>query len=260
MKATMDDPQRFLDVALEAVKKAEPIFLSTFGKATGIEHKEDARKSRVTDTDRELEKLIINCVLSQFPEHSIVAEESAARKGSEYVWYIDPIDGTTNFIRGIPHCSISIALWDAHGPLIGVVADPVRQNIFTAIRGRGAFQNDRRIGVSTTGLLKQAVGNLGWDWSDHESQRVLLEAMRRNTYRFRVFSGSALELCYVAAGQLDFFVSLSIHNWDFAAAALMVTEAGGTITEKDGRLLRASSSSLVATNGKLQGALIAALT
>lgn len=253
------NPKIFLDAALEIVHKAEPLFLRNFGAASGVSKKADSSKSQVSDADTELEKLITGELVSRFPDHSIVAEEGASRDGSTYTWYVDPIDGTTNYIRGIRHCSISVALWDDHGPLVGIVSNPVNQVLFIATRGGGAHCNGKRIGVSKVSSLKDAVGNLGWDWSDHASQRELLERMRTYAYRWRMFSGSALELCFVAAGQLDFFINLSLHNWDFAAAALIVTEAGGRVTQKNGAPLTSLSSDIVATNGVLHDGLIFAL-
>lgn len=259
MNGMTDNPQKFLEVALEAVKKAEPIFLESFGSAEKVEIKDDDRGSEVSGADKEIERLLTSAISSAFPDHAIVGEEGASKSGSLYTWYFDPIDGTTNHIRGLHHCSISVALWDAHGPLVGIVSDPVNKALYTATRGGGAFKNGRPIHVSNLSSLKKSVGALGWNWNDARSRSALIDTITKNTYRFRVFSGSALELCFVAAGIFDFFVNINLHIWDMAAAALIVTEAGGVVTDKKGGDLTALSTSIVATNGKIHGDLLQAL-
>jgi len=255
-----DEHQKFLDVALEAVKKAEPVFLASFGNAIGIRQKTDARKSKVTDSDKEIERILVEAISKRFPDHAIVGEEGASKAGAVYTWYIDPIDGTTNYIRGIAHCSISLALWDVHGPLIAVVSDPVRSVTFTALRGGGAFKNGTPLHISATASLAGSIGDLGWDWGDKESRAALIAKIEKGAYRWRIFSGSALEMCMVASGQIDFFASISIHAWDFAAAALIVKEAGGTVTDMKGDDIMASSTTILATNGRLHRELLATLT
>jgi len=255
----MSDAQKFLEGALAAVKIAEPVFVRSFGCASGIVQKQDSRQSQVTDSDKEIERVLVQEITSRFPDHAIVGEEGASKTGAIYTWYIDPIDGTTNYIRGIAHCSISVALWDAHGPLVGVVADPVGKVTFTALRGGGAFRNGRPIHASTTSSLTRAVGNLAWDWGDKASRAALINKVEKNAYRWRIFSGSALELCFVAQGSLDFFVSISIHIWDMGAAILILREAGGTVTDVKGEDVTPQSTTVVGTNGKLHRELLAAL-
>ncbi|MEK7169969.1 MAG: inositol monophosphatase family protein [Patescibacteria group bacterium] len=255
----MSDTQRFLNVALEAVKKTEPVFLKSFGNAERVEVKNDERGSEVSEADKEIERILTEAISSAFPDHAIMGEEGASKSGSFYTWYLDPIDGTTNHIRGLHHCAISVALWDAHGSLIGIVSDPVNKALYTATRGGGALKNGRPIHVSNLATLKKGVGALGWNWNDTRSRGALIDTIAKNTYRFRVFSGSALELCFVAGGILDFFVNLNLHIWDMAAAALIVTEAGGMVTDTKGRDLTALSTNIVATNKKIHGDLLAVL-
>ncbi len=254
-----DNPQRFLEVALEAVKKTEPIFRKHFGNASGIQQKGDSRESKVTDSDKEIERMLAEMIGVRFPDHAIVGEEGTARSGSVYTWYIDPIDGTTNYIQGISCCSSSLALWDASGPLVGIVADPVNRVTYTAIRGEGAFRNGVQIHVSSTALMKQGVGSLGWDWGHKESRMALITKIETNFFRWREFGGSALELCFVATGITDFFVSSCINIWDMAAASLIVSEAGGRVSEVNGGSITSFSRTIVATNGKLHQELLAQL-
>ena len=250
---------KFLEVALAAVKKAEPVFLKSFGRASGIKVKHGAIESLVTAADEEIERLLVQEISAQFPHHAIVGEEGTSRQGSEYTWYIDPIDGTTNYVHGIHHCSISVALWDAQGPLIAVVHDPIHVWTYTAIRGGGAFKNGQAIHVSTTDPLKEGVGALGWKAKDSVARNDLCTKIENNAYRFRVFSGSVLELCFVASGILDFYVTVHANIWDLAAGILVLTEAGGTVTEKSGVPFIASSTNLLGTNTKLHSELLSVL-
>lgn len=260
MKSIMtDDPQKFLEVALEAVKSAEPIFLNSFGNASGVEVKAGEVASFVTTTDKEIERLFTEKISSAFPDHGIVGEEGASKKGSAFIWYIDPIDGTTNYIHGLRHCAISVALWDAEGPLVGIVCDPVNKRTFTAIRGVGAFENDRPIHVSRTALLKDAVGSLGWKQKDAVERNILCERIEKSAYRFRLLSASALDICFVASGSLDFFAGTNIHIWDVAAGLLVLTEAGGVATEKSGSPLTPQSTTFVGASRHIHRELLAVL-
>ncbi len=255
-----DDPQKFLDVALEAVKLAEPIFRASFGKASGVEVKKGVVASFVTDTDKEIEQLLRREISLAFPDHAIVGEEEGEKVGQRYTWYFDPIDGTTNYIHGLHHCAISVALWDEKGPLVGVVCDPVNKRTYTAIRGGGAFENGQPIHISGATSLKEGVGSLGWKRKDVASMSDLCSRIEENAYRFRVFSGSALELCFVASGILDFFVSTHIHIWDMAAGVLVVTEAGGVVSDINGKSVSPLSTTVVGSNTTLCSELLAVLT
>lgn len=251
-----DDPREFLEVAMEAIKKVEPIFIQSFGRASGIQQKGDSRQSKVTDADKDIEKMLVQTISSRFPDHAIVGEEGTAKSGSAHTWYIDPIDGTTNYIHGLPYCSIALALWDASGPLIGIVADPIHRVTYTAVRGEGAFKNGAPIRVSATASMKQSIGNLGWDWGNKESRKELIAKIEENFYRWRECGGSALEICFVAAGMLDFFVSININIWDMAGASLILSEAGGKVSEMNGDHITPLSKTIVATNGKLHQELL----
>src|SRR3989338_2012788 len=154
MKFTMaGDPQKFLEVALEAVRKAEPIFKKYFGKPVSIIEKQE--RDWVTNIDKEIEKLLIGEIRRNFPEHEIVGEEFSASlvpKGN-YAWYLDPIDGTSQYIHGIPFCCISAALVDDSGPLVGVISNPETGELFHAVRGGGAFKNGKMVSVSDARYL-----------------------------------------------------------------------------------------------------------
>ncbi len=254
-----DNPQRFLEVALEAVKKAEPIFLKSFGCVSGDKKEHSGVESLVTEADKGIETLLAHELSLQFPDHAIIGEEGTAQKGKGYSWYVDPIDGTTNYIHGIPHCSISVALWDALGPLVAIVHDPIHQATYTALRGGGSFKNGQAIRVSETALLKNAVGGVGWKPRDSTSRGDLIDRIEKSAYRFRVFSGTALDLCFLASGVFDFYVTSSTYLWDVAAGMLIVTEAGGKISEKGGADFSAQSKDILATNTTLHAELLLAV-
>lgn len=254
-----DDPQKFLEVALEAVKLAEPIFLKSFGNASGVEVKAGEVASFVTETDKEIEQLLTEKIFSAFPNHGIVGEEGASKQGTGYTWYLDPIDGTTNYIHGLHHCAISVALWDEKGPLVGIVCDPVNKKTYTAIRGGGAFANGRPLRVSRTAFLKDAVGSLGWKQKDASERNALCERIEKSAYRFRLLSASALDICFVASGSLDFFAGTNINIWDFAAALLILTEAGGVATEKNGSPLTPESKTFVGASRHIHAELLSVL-
>ncbi len=255
-----NDTQKFLDVALEAVKKAEPIFVQYFGKASGVVLKEGTTPSLVSDADKEIEKFLTREISTRFSEHAIVGEEFPATKGtSPFTWYIDPIDGTTNYIHGLAHCAISVGLWDAAGPLISIVSDPVNRVCYTAVRGGGAFKNGEKIRVSARGALKDCLGTIGWRWNELETGVDLLRRMAPRAYRIRVLSSSALELCLVAEGALDFYAGTNCMLWDVAAGLLVLAEAGGASSDWGGAPFAARASSLAASNGKIHEELLATL-
>jgi len=264
MKDTMtDDPQKFLEVALAAVKKAEPVFCKYFGKAPGVTLKPGKTPSLVSDADKEIETLLSKEISAHFPKHAIVGEEFPAvkKEGAKFTWYIDPIDGTTNYVHGFAHCAISVGLWDAAGPLVSVVSDPINRACYTAVRGGGAQKNGAKIRVSSRRALKDCLGAIGWRWSEPETGIDLLRRMAPRAYRLRVLSSSALELCLVAEGALDFYVGTNCLTWDVAAGMLILTEAGGIAGDWGGKPLAVAtqSSAIAASNGKVHGELLETL-
>jgi len=265
-----DDPQKFLEAALGAVKKAEPIFCRYFGKARGVTLKPGKTPSLVSDADKEIETLLSKEISAHFPKHAIVGEEFPAvkkeseftphlPKGAGYTWYIDPIDGTTNYVHGFAHCCISVGLWDVKGPLVGVVSDPISGILYHAVRGGGAFKNGKCISVSARGALSDCLGTIGWKWGEPETGVDLLRRFAPRVYRLRVLSSSALDLCLVAEGALDFHASKHSAIWDNAASMVILTEAGGAVTDWKGEPPSPPSSTIAASNGKVHGELLGTL-
>lgn len=255
-----ENPQRFLEVALDAVKQAEPIFRASFGNAKGIvEKRQGAYRSPVTDTDKEIEIMVTSVIRKHFPDHSIVGEEFLAQeKGSPYTWYIDPIDGTINYIRGLPGASISLGLWEGEAPVIGVVFDPMNGDMYSAVRGEGVFKNGaRKLSVSSISKLAQGIGGVGR--FSAVANDPTLQRVARSIYRGRAYGGGALELCFIAEGKLDFLVSERIKIYDVAAGMLILSEAGGKATDWKGNPFVPAATQFAASNGKIHAELLQTL-
>lgn len=217
----------------------------------------------VTDADRASEDLIVAAIRERFPDHAILAEEGSDIPGaSGYTWVIDPLDGTMNYFHGLPIWSVSIALLSAGAPLLGVVYDPTRDELFSAERGRGAFLNGRRLYVSRTARLAESLLTTGFPYSRaaqpdnnlREFSRLLLKARD-----IRRPGSAALDLCSTAAGRCDGHWELILSLWDVAAGALIVAEAGGTVTDRHGRPWLPWQGHIVATNGHIHAELISEL-
>jgi len=197
-------------------------------------------KDFVSEVDREAERTIVETLLGTYPDHAILAEEGTAKGANadaENVWIIDPLDGTTNFLHGFPQYCVSIAL--AHRGQIahGVIYDPVRNDLFTASRGRGAFLNDHRIRVSKRQHLRDCLVGTGFPFRDGsylDTYMRMMKAMIEQTAGLRRPGAAALDLAYVAAGFYDGFWEVGLNAWDVAAGSLLIQEAGGLIGDLAG--------------------------
>lgn len=217
----------------------------------------------VTDTDRRSQALIVNRLSERFPGHDFLAEEGLSEeRGSEFRWIIDPLDGTTNFAHGLPVYSISIAL-ERRGEIgMGVVFDPTREEMFTALRGRGAELNGRRISVSSTPDLDHSLLATGFPYDVRESRENNLDHFADFAVRaqaVRRCGSAALDLCYVACGRFDGFWEIKLAPWDVAAGILMIFEAGGRVTDFSGERLDTTGKETVASNGRIHESLIQVL-
>lgn len=243
-----DDPQKFLEVALEAVKLAGPIFRASFGHPPVV-YTKSSPTDVVTDADREIEKLLVTEIKKHFPDHDVIGEEfsSGLKPTAKYSWYLDPIDGTRMFVHGLPTCCISVAVCDSEGPLAGVIFNPETNELFTALRGKGAFKNGEHIGVSKADKLPLSFGGLGWT-NSQESGEFLGKLVPR-IGKVRVLGSSAYQLCLVAEGRMDFYIVSGIHPWDIAAGVLIAKEAGAVLTDFEGGAYDISIPKILATNG-----------
>ncbi len=252
----MDNPE-FLKAAILAAKKVAPTFKKYFGQAGKVEKKNNNPRDLVTEIDRKIETQIRQIILKKFPRHKIIGEEFNQDKvgKNDLVWVLDPIDGTTNFIRGIPIACISIALWNYKEPLVAVVYNPVLGKMFTAQKGRGAYVNGKKIQVSQEKEILMAFGGLGWG-RDIQKAAAEFPKMVTRLNKIRTLGSTAWEICLIASGGFDFLVQYKTKVWDFAASALVLKEAGGKATEISGRPLSLKSDSILASNKKLHSALL----
>ncbi|PJF42711.1 MAG: inositol monophosphatase [Phototrophicales bacterium] len=245
-----------LKTAIDIAYSAGEILRDGFSQPHRINQKADAT-DLVTETDQAAEKLIIECLRSTFPDHSILGEEGGAQNVAEaqYRWIIDPLDGTTNFAHGIPHFSVSIALVDAEGwPIVGVIYDPTRDECFAASKGNGATLNGQPIHVSRTPKLSQAVVASGFPydkWHDPRNNADLWAHFVVRSRGVRRFGSAALDLAYVAAGRFDGYWEQKLNAWDIMAGVLLVQEAGGNVSGFDGTsaFIHAIKPDIVASNG-----------
>jgi myo-inositol-1(or 4)-monophosphatase len=216
----------------------------------------------VSDVDRLAEKEIITAIRRAFPGHAIVGEETGKHPGDDHVWFIDPLDGTTNFMRGVPHFCVSIALQYKGRLEHGLIYDPVRDEVFTASRGRGAQANDRRIRVSPHTTIHGALLSTGFPYRSAGKLNPymgILETLLPEVLGMRRAGSAALDLAYVAAGRYDGYWEFDLGPWDIAAGALMVKEAGGLVGDPRGEETYLTSGNVVAGNPKIFKALLQAI-
>lgn len=223
----------------------------------------------VTEADRAADVHIINNLLIAYPEHHIISEEGGGRGAPEdtadYFWYIDPLDGTTNFAHGIPHYSTSIALANRQlQPLVAVVYHPVNDELYAAVRGQGATLNGKPLQVSTATELGKSVIGSGFPydkWTSEEDNTREWGAVVKRVRGVRRIGSAALDLCYVAAGRFDGYWEQKVNLWDCMAGILLVQEAGGCVSDYTGdtRTERYAQGRIVASNGHIHSELLSVL-
>jgi myo-inositol-1(or 4)-monophosphatase len=251
-----------LELAVRAARDAGRIQLEAFDKPHTVDFKGET--DLVTEVDRACEEAIYSLLRGAFPSHDFLLEESdTSRTGSPCLWVVDPLDGTTNYTHGYPHFCCSIGLQHEGSTVLGVVYDPVRGDLFTALKGSGAFLNGNRIQTSDEDRLIRCLMATGFpndirtarDKNLRRFARVLLlvRSLRRS-------GSAALDLCYIAAGRLDGYWVLTLAPWDATAGILMVEEAGGCVTDFRGAPTHLHSKALVASNGKIQEQLLGLLS
>jgi myo-inositol-1(or 4)-monophosphatase len=231
--------RELLGFAVATAREAGALLRERFRTREGIDERLKGPRNVVTQADLDAEALIRSRIETAFPGHAIVAEEGVDRAGTEIRWFVDPLDGTTNFAFGIPHWSVSIGACDDRGELVAVVYDPVRDELFSALRGEGAFVGvATRMRVAAKDDFAQALVATGFAaMRGHEPDLGCLDLFGRVLERVqgvRRLGSAALDLAYVAAGRFDLFFEDGLSAWDTAAGALLVKEAGGAVAEFDG--------------------------
>lgn len=244
-----------LNIAIKAARRAGDIITRGLDRLDTVIISQKQHNDFVTDVDQRAEQTIINIIRQSYPNHGILAEESGSAAGDDYLWIIDPLDGTRNFIHGIPHFCVSIAVKFKERIEIGLIYDPIRQEIFTAARGEGAKLNDHRIRVTERTNIDGAflaTGLPARQLSKHEDKQLAtVNAMVQEAADLRRFGAAALDLAYVAAGRFDGYWEFGLCPWDIAAGILLVKEAGGLITDICGQEDYFNNGSIVAANAKL---------
>jgi myo-inositol-1(or 4)-monophosphatase len=251
-----------ITIAIRAARSAGRILLRYYEHTGSLRIDEKSRNDFVSEVDRQAEQAIISELRDKYPSHGILAEESGLHNGDEYQWIIDPLDGTTNYLHGLPQFAISIALQHRGRLEHGLIYDPLREEMFTASRGNGAQLNDRRLRVTQRNDLEGALLGTGFPFRDQRFMKEYLgmfEALMRDTAGIRRPGSAALDLAYVAAGRTDGFWELGLAPWDFAAGALLIREAGGVVSDLAGGERFFDTGNLVAGGIKVQGALLKAI-
>jgi len=240
-----------LQLAIAAAKAAGQIQKRHYGRSHQVEYKGDINP--VTEVDRLCEQAIVKIILDVFPNHDILTEESPfERKGSPWKWIIDPIDGTTNYFHGFPCFCVSIGLEVEREVRLGVVYNPLLDELFHAEKGEGAFLNGNRIQVSRIDQLDRSFLSTGFPYDVREQTDFYLRYFRKflsKSFAVRRPGSAALDLSYLAAGRFDGFWELKLHPWDVVAGSLMVTEAGGKMTDFQGQSYNIYSEETLASNG-----------
>ncbi len=251
-----------LDTAIAAGKEAGALLRTYASSGFRIEYKNPI--NLVTDADRAAEQCVINHIQARFPTHRFLAEERGRIEEvpSPYLWVIDPLDGTTNFAHGYPTYCVSIGLEYEGRCILGVIVDPSRDELFTAIEDRGAQLNGYPIHVSKTATLNSSLLVTGFAYDIRDSPRNNLDHFAKFAMKaqgLRRTGSAALDLCYVAAGRFDGFWEVQLNPWDMAAGSVIVKEAGGRLTDFSGKDLSIYGQELVASNGQIHEAMLQVL-
>jgi myo-inositol-1(or 4)-monophosphatase len=244
--------ENYLTTAVEIARDAGTLLLELFQRPHEITYKR--RSDLVTEADRRSEALIVERLRALFPNHTIVAEEgSGHRAGSDFCWYVDPLDGTTNFAHGFPVFCVTLGLAYQGEVVAGVVYDPTRDELFTAEKGSGAYLNQKRLAVSKAEKLSEALLATGFPpfATDHDLNIQFYFRFTQLSHGIRRAGSAALDLCSVAAGRFEGFWELKLNPWDKAAGLLLVEEAGGRVTDVLGRRVKLLGDDVFASNGRI---------
>lgn len=262
--------QSVLVTAVTIAKEAGDLLRSGYSQEKEVTAKSSA-VDWVTQFDQAAEDLITTRLRAAFPDHTLVGEEGGMMSSgdSQYTWYIDPLDGTTNFAHGFPVFCVSMAMYEGSRPLqqrpcVGIVYDPLRDECFTAVTGQGAWLNERPLRVSQADTLIRSLLGTGFPYDRHTSEQDNLRELGlflKQAHGIRRAGAAALDLAYVAAGRLDGYWEYKLNSWDVAAGILLVQEAGGMVTDMRGETaVIVPTCDLVASNGRIQADMVAVLS
>ncbi len=249
-----------LVVATRAAFAAGGVLMANYGSAV-TSYKED--RSLVTDADVKSEESVRSILSREFPDHSILGEESGLEdKGSDYLWIVDPLDGTTNYTIKNPFFDVSIGLNYKKDHVLGVVYYPVANELFQAEKGEGAYLNGRPLKVSERDRIEDSVITFCNNRSQEAIRRMakIFSAIKPVTNKFRQLGAGGLELSYVASGRTDAFIMPEVNSWDVAAGTVLVREAGGRVTDFEGKPYKLESNDILASNGKIHDKMLELLS
>jgi len=238
-----------IEVATGAARKAGEILKARFREESRVQYK--GRANIVTDVDLQSEKSLKSILQAEYPDHGILSEESQPVTGSSgYEWILDPLDGTNNYSFGIPFFSVVIALTRGNDVLLGIVYDPLRDEMFSAQKGKGAALNNSPIHVTTKKTVKDSLIGLDLGYVDENGKRSLefITSLWPKMYAYRIMGSAALGMAYTACGRLDLYFHFLLYPWELACGSLLVTEAGGVATNLEGKPLKVGQGSVIASN------------
>ncbi|BBP42965.1 inositol monophosphatase family protein [Thiosulfativibrio zosterae] len=244
-----------LNVAVMAAKDAGEFIANQLQNLDQLTIEKKGRSDYVSEVDKHAERIIMDTIKKFYPKHNILAEESGAQQNnSDFEWIIDPLDGTTNFLHGFPHFSVSIAVREKGKLMHGVVYDPIRDELFSASRGAGARMNNYRIRVSDQKNLEDSLLATGFPYYQFDYMDAYIEtfkAFMTSTAGLRRPGSAALDMAYVACGRVDGYWEMNLKPWDVAAGALIVQEAGGLVTDLRGGDKYLETGNIIAANPKM---------
>lgn len=243
-----------LNIAVRAARKAGDVIMQNWNRIDRLRFKDKGIHDYVTEVDLHAEQAIVEIVHTAYPDHSVLSEEGTIIKGNGYEWIIDPLDGTTNYMHRFPQFSVSIAVRKGRDLEHAVVYDPHWNELYTASRGSGAHLNEKRIRASNTDRLQDALVGTGFPYREPEHLKYwvpIFEDLARKTSGIRRPGSAALDLAYVACGRYDAFWEMGLKSWDVAAGALLIQEAGGMITDFQGREKFLETGEVIASGSNL---------
>jgi len=252
-------PRPAINVAVRAARAAGAIILRYLSRVEGLAVEEKSRHDYVSEVDRMAEAEIVRELRRAYPDHAVLGEESGRTGKSDKVWVVDPLDGTHNYLRGFPHFCVSIGFLDHGDPVYGVIYDPLRDELYTASKGDGAYLNDRRIRVSKREGLPGALLCSGYPYRQREhidAQLNVTRALLTEAEDIRRTGSAALDLAYVAAGRLDGYFETGLKPWDMVGGCVILREAAGHYCDFAGRDGIPASGNIVAGNHFITGAMV----
>ncbi len=253
MSLTESELKKYLNAALDISQAGGNILKQYWGKISDICQK-DHKSDLVTEADKASEEVLIAAIHSQFPSHGILAEESGLIKNrdNEFLWVIDPLDGTTNYTHQYPFVCVSVGLLHRDHPIIGIVYNPITEELFSGAKGLGAKLNNSSIHVSKTSTLEKSLLSTGFPYDrnvNKDNNYAEFATLTNLTQGVRRAGAAALDLSYVACGRLDGFWERGLQPWDVAAGIVLIEEAGGKITKYDGSTFDIYNEKILVSNG-----------